>query len=339
MRKNYLEHFDYRVQCDDFLLYELGRLIEEDRASFDYDGFRRVIDEGIHEHIERRLNVRADMAKWSRTSNGSTRLLHAIEDIESPLRGIPEIIHSYTAYLFKRIEECAATVPDERVTTAADIVLCPPIDRADAEAAIDLLGSTHSAVSARVLAHAISEPLLEEDLELRAYTYLRAMWPLPRHFILYSLKPHTHEDIPFRWFQLLVDSDEPSAVDRILEEVLVHAHDPNYHEDLLALTELLGRAPDPATEDKVLQIINSPETPHPSAALLESVLKNTKTHGHREKDEPWASLDRAYVANKKYLAAAKLFDAGKKADARQALDELLKEDPHYPLGLMLKQLI
>jgi len=46
-----------------------------------------------------------------------------------------------------------------------------------------------------------------------------------------------------------------------------------------------------------------------------------------------------YAANRKYLAAAKLFDAGKKADAGRALDELLKEDPQYPLALMLKQLI
>ena len=28
-----LEDFDYRVECDDFLLYELGRLIEDDKAS------------------------------------------------------------------------------------------------------------------------------------------------------------------------------------------------------------------------------------------------------------------------------------------------------------------
>src|SRR5436305_11652718 len=103
--------------------------------------------------------------------------------------------------------------------------------------------------------------MLDEDLELKAYEYARALWPLPRHFILYSLKPHTHEDIPFRWFQLLIDCEEPSAVDRILEEVLVHADDPNCREDLLALTDLLGRAHDPETEDKVLTVINSPESP------------------------------------------------------------------------------
>ena len=266
------------------------------------------------------------------------RLLHAIEDIESPLRGIPEIIHSYTAYLFSRLEECAENTPDEVVTTAADFLLDSPEDRADAERAIDLLGSIRTPVSARVLAHAISEPLLEENLELKAYGYLRTMWPLPRHFILYSLKPHTHEDIPFRWFQLLIECDEPSAVDRVLEEVLVHAGDDTYREDLLALTELLARARDPETEDKVLQVINSPETSRASAGILEGFLRNAKAPRHKETEGPWARLDRAYAANRKYIAAAKLFDAGKKVDANRALDELLKEDSQYPLALMLKQL-
>ena len=53
--------------------------------------------------------------------------------------------------------------------------------------------------------------MLEEDLEMTAYAFLRAMWPLPRHYIFYFLKLHTHEDIPFRWFQLLMDSEEPAA--------------------------------------------------------------------------------------------------------------------------------
>src|SRR5216117_731671 len=103
-----LEDFDYRINCDDFLLYELGRLIEEDLASFEEEEFRRVIDAGIHEHIERRLDIRADMAALLRTGGLSVnRVLRCIEDIEAPLRDIPAIIHSYTAYLFRRLEECA----------------------------------------------------------------------------------------------------------------------------------------------------------------------------------------------------------------------------------------
>jgi len=35
MPKLPLENFDYRVECDDFLLYELGRLIEDDRAALE----------------------------------------------------------------------------------------------------------------------------------------------------------------------------------------------------------------------------------------------------------------------------------------------------------------
>lgn len=339
--KNPLENFDYRVECDDFLLYELGRLIEEDHASFEDEEFRSMIGAGIHEHIERRLDVRARMAHALRTSGApADRMLRSIEDIESPLRDVPQIIHSYTAYLFERLEACSETTPDERITTAADLLLDSPGDRPAAEASIELLGSIRSAVSARVLAHIISEPMLDEDLEAKAYEFVRAMWPLPRHYILYSLKPHTHEDIPFRWFQLLIDSDEPSTVDRILEEVLVHSGDSNYREDLAALVELLGRARDPETEDKILQVLNSEETPAAASSLLEEFLKNAKTQRHRDTEghNPWTELDRVYAANKQYLAAAKLFDSGKKAEADRALDELLKREPQYPFALMLKQL-
>src|SRR5215470_4908373 len=104
MRRRPFENFDYRIGCDEFLLYELGRLIEEDRASFDDEEFRRVIDSGIHEHIERRLDIRAEMARQLRTGGPRTgRLLRAIEDIESPLRNLPEIIESYTAYVFHKL--------------------------------------------------------------------------------------------------------------------------------------------------------------------------------------------------------------------------------------------
>src|SRR5262249_14491322 len=152
---------------------------------------------------------------------------------------------SYAAYLFQRLEQCSEVNPDDRITNAADVLLDSPGNRTTADASLDLLGSIRTAVSARVLAHIVSEPMLDEDLEMKAYTYLRAMWPLSRHYILYSLKPHTHEDLPFRWFQLLIDSGEPSAVDRILEELVVHGSNTEYHEDLMALVELLGQARDP----------------------------------------------------------------------------------------------
>src|SRR5205807_4716920 len=127
----------------------------------------------------------------------------------------PVIIQSYTEYLVRKLEQCADEQPDDKVETAADLLLESPEDRPSVETALQILGSLQSAISARVLAHVISEPMLEEDLEMKAFLQIKAMWPMPRPYILYSLKPHTHEDIPFRWFQLLIDCNEPSAVDRI----------------------------------------------------------------------------------------------------------------------------
>ena len=339
--KNPLENFDYRVQCDDFFLYELGRLIEEDRASLEDEEFRRLIDAGIHEHIERRLEPRAEIATRLRKLRPAPgRILRLIEDIEAPLRDVPLIIQSYTEYLLRKLEQCANEKPDEKVETAADLLLESPEDRSSVETALQILGSTQSVISARVLAHVISEPMLEEDLEMKAFSYVRAMWPMPRSYILYSLQPHAHEDIPFRWFQLLVDCDEPSVVDRILEEVLAHATDSNYREDLLALVELLAQARDPATEEKILQVLNSDGTSSQSREILEQFLRNTKMERqHTATAEPWASLDRLYAANRKYLAAARLFDSGRLTEADRKLDELLKELPRYPFALMLKQLI
>ena len=341
-RHNPLENFDYRVECDDFLLYELARLIEEDRASLDDEEFLRVIESGIHEHVERRLPVRSELAQRIRSSGaGPDRTLRAVEDIELPLSDIPAIIYSYTAYLFARLEQCSTESSDERISTAADTLLDSPDDRAAAELSIDLLGSIRSAVSARVLAHIISEPLLDEDLESKAYNFVRGMWPLPRPYILYSLKPHTHEDLPFRWFQLMVDCDEPSVVDRILEEVVVHGGDADYREDLTALVQLLENASDPETENKILQVLNSEGAPKTSVEILEQFLRNTNPQRHHDAkaNSPWASLDRVYAANRRYLAAARLFDSGKRSDAGRAIEDLLKDDPQYPFALMLKQMM
>jgi hypothetical protein len=340
--KNPINNFDYRVGCDDFFLYELGRLIDEDRASLEDDEFPRLIGAGIHEHIERRLEIRAEIAAHLRKLGAiPTHMIRVVEDIEAPLRDVPFIVQSYTAYLFRKLETCADEKPDDKVEAAADLLLESPEDRAAAEMALATLGSTQSAVSARVLAHVISEPILEEDLEMKAYGHIRVIWPLARPYILYLLKPHTHEDIPFRWFQLFVDCDEPSTVDRILEEILVHSQDPNYREDLLALLELLAQTRDPAAEDKILQVLNSDGTSRWAREVLEGFLRNSKPfrHHHSDAPEPWKSLGALYAANEKYLAAAKLFDAGRKIEAGHKLRELLKEHPRYPLALMLNQVL
>ncbi len=72
--------------------------------------------------------------------------------------------------------------------------------------------------------------------------------------------------------------------------------------------------------------------------MLEGFLRNGKppAQHHADIPEPWKSLARLYVANERYLAAAKLFDSGRKVEAGRKLDELLNEEPQYPLGLMLK---
>ena len=250
------------------------------------------------------------------------------------------MLQSYTAYLFRRLEECAGETPDERIEAAADLLLESPEDRAAAEMALSILASRRSAVTSRILAHVIAEPMLDEDLEARAYGYAKEMWPLARPYILYNLKPHTHEDIPFRWFQLFVECDEASTADRILEEVLVHADDPNYREDLLALVELLGRTKDPTVEEKILQVLNNEQTTRSAREMLEGFLRDTPPRQRAaETPEPWKSLAAVYAANQKYLSAAKLFDSGRKTEADHKLDELLKQHPGYPLAVMLKQVI
>ena len=87
-------------------------------------------------------------------------------------------------------------------------------------------------------------------------------------------------------------------------------------------------------------MFNSDETPRAAREILEGFLRRSKiqTHKDNEKLEPWANLERIYAANKKYLAAARLFDSGQKAEANRKLDELLREEPDYPFALMLKKL-
>lgn len=343
-----LEGFDYRVECDDFLLYELGRLIEEDRASLEDEEFREIIDEGIHEHVDTRLELRAEMARRLRTALPeidakarpvALRVLRAIEDTDFPLRDVGLILKTYTSYLFQKLEDCSDKGPS-REAEVADALFDSLNDRKAVETALNALGSIRSSVSARILAHVISEPMLDEDLEMKACGLLRAMWPLPRHYILYSLKAHNHEDIPFRWFQLLIESNEPDAVERILEEVRAHAEDPNFREDLLALIELLSRSSDPDAEEKIMQALNDVETPREAVRMLEEFLKTSGRPQPNKTDAAlWQAHGRLQSANKKYQAVAKLLDSGRKADAVRKLDELLEEVPEYPFAVMLKGMI
>lgn len=368
--QNDLDEFDYRIDCDDFLLYELGRLVEDDRASLDDEEFRRIIEEGIHQHLEIALDVRSDLARYVRESGAGSRLIRAVEDLEARLQSIEPIIRSYTTYMFRRLEECAGrdTGQEEEarswterwqrgevlreemtaqlkrigrpaVAALADLLFDSLEDRMGAETAIETLGAIPSAVGARVLAHVISEPMLDEDLEIKAHGIVRNMWPLPRHYILYNLRPHTHEDLPYRWFQLLIETSDPAGVDRILEEVVAHAASPASREDLIAILELLRIARDPETESKILELINTPETPQEARQLLEGFVRTYRPPLSPEEASGWNRSSHFRSVNKKYLSAARLFDSGDTAEALRKLDALLKDEPRYPFALMLRSLI
>jgi hypothetical protein len=342
-----LEGFDYQVDCDDFLLYELGRLIDDDRASLDDEEFRELIDEGIHEHVEIRLELRAEIALRLRVAMpgidnaeqpAALRVLRAVEDTGFPLRDAGIVLKTYTRYLIQRIQECA-TRAISRESEVADALFECLDDRTAVEAALNTLGSIPSAVSARILAHLVSEPMLDEDLEMKAYRLVLAMWPLPRHYILFSLKTHSHEDIPYRWFQLLIESNEPTAVDKIMEELRAHADDPTYKEDLVALMELLAQSSDPGLEDKIMQMLNDAQTSPAASQMLEQFLKESPRRTPSNDRSAWDRASRLESANKKYQAAARLFDSGRRGDAVLKLDEILKEIPDYPFARMLKNLI
>jgi hypothetical protein len=371
------EDFDYHVEIDDFLVYELGRLIEEDRATFEDEEFRRVIDEGIRVHVEESLESRAELAARLRKAMSSLdeatqaiakRTIRALEDMDFPLHNVSLVVRSYTSYMFGKLQDASdqpsgledeARITIERwqngqilreemtrrlktmgrsaVGPVADLLFDAPDDHDAAEVAIDTLAAIPSSSSARVLTHAIVEPILAEDLELKAYDAARAMWPLPRHYILYTVAPHTHEDLPFRWFQLLVDVDELGAVDLILDEVLVHSEDPAYREDLKALLELLHQSRDPDVEEKVVALMNTPGTSKEALPLLETFVAGFRASPSAF-ENPWSEAARRADLNKKYLVASRLYDAGKIDESRRAIDEILKSDPDYPFAVALKNI-
>jgi hypothetical protein len=307
-----LSGFDFHVDPEDFVIYELARMIEEDRATFEGEEFRRLIDEGIRQHIEENSAVRAELVETLRRALPqpdpgaaaiTQRLIRTLEDVDADLRSAVVIVRAYTAYLFNRLESIDDTSLDEETARAgierwrngglerdllvpelqrigrpavgptADLLFEAPDDATIADTAVTILSGIHSPASARVLAHSVSEPMLPEDIESKASEALRKMWPLARPFILHNLRNHSHEDLPYRWFQVLVESGEASAADLILEELRVHGENPAYREDLIALLDLLRGSRDPQAEDKILGVINASETSTLVAAMLRDFLK------------------------------------------------------------------
>ena len=372
-----LEGFNYGVEPEDFVIYELIRLIDEDRASLDDADFRRLIDEGVRAHIEDNPSIRTQIVRTLRlavnalspeTKTIAMRVIHALENMDADLTSVGVIVRTYTSYLFNRLltiqtntadaEESARaaierwrsgeilreqmlsalrTMDRAAIAPAAELLFDSPEDRSAAATAIEILSSIRSPVSARILAHAISEPLLEEDLEMKAVAALEAFWPLPRHYMLYNLRGHMHEDIPYRWFELLVRTDEPSTVDLAIEEVRVHGDNPMFQEDLSALLDVLQQSRDPETEDKILGALNAPDVPEAARALLQTFLKNYQVQEPRTPDA-WTARTAEREAHRKYLHAALLFDTGKTEQAQQALSEILRMDPDHPFACMLAEI-
>jgi tetratricopeptide (TPR) repeat protein len=337
---------DYGIDPEDFILYELHRLIEEDRASFDDADFRNLIDEGIRAHIQDNLGIRAHLAGLLRSAGlkgeahtVATRVVHALEDLDADLCNVAVLVRNYTGYLLSKLEDVVELeTTDEKVTTAADLLFESTGDRSAAETALDILCATRSPVSARVLAHAVSEPLLDEDLEARALAALKTAWPLPRHYMLYSLREHPHEDIPIRWFQLFVEVDELKTVDLVLEELRAHGEASAYLEDIAALVEVLHGCRDPELDDKVLDAVNSPSISAPAQTLLRKFLQEHRPV-HSDDRSPWARQARNLELNRQYLSAAGLFERGETEKALQALKKILAVDADYPFAVMLREII
>jgi hypothetical protein len=332
--------FDYNVDAEDFVLYELHRLLEEDRASFDDPEFRTLIDFGVRAHIEENPAARAKLAGILRSAiteksrTVTLRIVRALEDLHTDLCNVGVLVRNYTNFLLSRLEAAQEAEGDERIAEAADLLFESAGDRDAAETALAVLWRTPSPVSARVLAHAVSEPLLDEDLEAKAFAALKSSWPLPRHYMLYNLNGHPHEDIPFRWFQLFVEVDELTTVDLVLEELRAHGDSPNYREDLSALLDVLHGCRDPELEDKILGVINSSAASPEVAALVRKFLEEHQPAGVQG-ETPWSRAERQSDLNRRYIEAARLFDAGQVREAREKLGQILREAPEHPFALML----
>lgn len=287
---------------DDFLVVELGRLLEEGASSFRDEDFRFLIQQGIRLEYNDDLHLRSRLAERLLCSASvlepkARRILPhvigALEDTDFPLQRIGVVVRYYTDQLFRRLEAAEPQRTDTGATRAIEAVskdeqtdeaivallqTCSPPSLAEllfeavdnavvASAAIDAL--ERSAVDTadggntgiRALAYAVSEPMLDEALEAKALEALLRTWPKTRTYILYNLRMHSHEDIPFRWLELLVRSGELRAVDRILEEVLFHASSADYREDLMAALDLVASSPDPGREGKLLRLLRGPTVP------------------------------------------------------------------------------
>lgn len=261
-----------------------------------------------------RALVRARGSMKAPSRRLSADVIAAVENTEYGLEDVPAVVAAYTFGLVQALEfwtdarvdptpalEAARSaisewtnrtrpfsslreeldrLGDDATGAIADMLLESPEDESRTGAALDLLAERKHPVAARALAFAISEPLLGEAQERRALALAEAQWPLTRPFVLYHLRRHAHDDIPFRWLELLVNAGEPRAVDRVLEELAVHAHQTESAEDLRAILDLLARSSDPGLEGKIVRFMTNAATRPEALDLLEEWV-DASDHGSK----------------------------------------------------------
>jgi hypothetical protein len=310
----YLDNVEFPIERHDFLLYELGRMVQEGDPSFRNEEFRSLISQGIRLNVDPDVAVRAQLVdslrrgypKMSpRTRRIAPEVIGAIEDADFSLDQIGAVVRTYTNQLFGKLERMTteSSHEDEARTLIAswksgsldrfELVeklrtlgpgCVPPVadmlfeslnDPATVDTSLELLAVLESPLAARVLAYMVSEPILEEAHEERARAILKEFWPLPRKYILFRLKGHTHEDIPFRWIELLVETRDLRGVDRILEEVVAHARSEDYKGDLLAILGLMDRSEDPGITGKILRLMTEESAAEAPLDILEEWLETS----------------------------------------------------------------
>jgi hypothetical protein len=320
----YLEDLVLPVEPDGFLLFELGRLVEDGDLTFENDEFRLLIEQGILLSVDPDLDLRARMTESLRRNSAkmsprarriTPEVIGAIEDADFSLDQVGAIVRCYTNRLIGELEattgDSASEEPadkepagqeharlqieawkkgtldrqalfreleksgSDQVPAVADLMFDSLDDSEAVDIALELLQTMPSPLAARVVAYMVSEPILEEAQEVRARQILKEFWPLPRTYMLYRLKQHTHEDLPFRWLELLIEMHELRAVDRILEELVAHARNENYKEDLLAILTLLDRSPDPGVIGKLLRLMTDDSALEAPLDILEEWLESS----------------------------------------------------------------
>ncbi len=309
-----IEGVEFGIKPDNFFIQEMGRLIQDGATSFEDEDFHYLIKQGIRLDVNPNVDLRAELSESLRRAcpdmKGPARriartVIGAVEDVDFSLDVVGTVVHGYTTQLLKAlerdtyddgidaqarvwVEQWAAggldrqdllnrfcEVGSEGVPAVADLLLDTLDDAERVETALDLLAAVHTPVAAQMLAHVVSEPILEEHQEERARKILKDLWGMAIPYVLYNLRRHIHEDIPFRWLELLIETDYTRAVDRILEEVVAHARSASHREDLLSLLPLLDRSNDPGVVGKLLRLLAEGALSDEALELIEQWVGNS----------------------------------------------------------------